>query len=396
MSAAGPSQGVNGAPCGGSAAAKPQAWGQHTSDEAVRARIAATVRADVQVLERYHVPDARGYVKLDAMENPYPLPAELVPPLAHALAGACLNRYPDAAASEARAALRRSLALPGDVDVLLGNGSDELIQIVVSAVAGPQRAVLAPDPSFVMYRRTALIANAPFVPVDLRADFSLDVRAMVEAMLGAIAREQPALVFIADPNNPTGNAFAERDLERVIRAAPGLVVVDEAYYAYAERSFLARVREFPNVVVLRTVSKIGLAGLRVGYAVGHPAWIAQFDKLRPPYNVGALAQAALPVLLARGELFESQAARVRTERARLARELARVGATVYPSQANFVLVRLADADAAFAALRAARILVKNLDAAHPLLANCLRITVGTPDENDALVAALARHLEGKQ
>ena len=380
------------APLRGSAAAKPQAWGQHTSDEAVRVRIAATVRADVQVLERYHVPDARGYVKLDAMENPYPLPAELVPPLAHALAGACLNRYPDAAASEARAALRRSLALPGDVDVLLGNGSDELIQIVVSAVAGPQRAVLAPDPSFVMYRRSALVASAPFVAVPLRADFTLDV----ETMLDAIAREQPALVFIADPNNPTGNAFAERDLERVIRAAPGLVVVDEAYYAYAERSFLARVREFPNVVVLRTVSKIGLAGLRVGYAVGHPAWIAQFDKLRPPYNVGALAQAALPVLLARGELFESQAARVRTERARLARELARVGATVYPSQANFVLVRLADADAAFAALRAARIVVKNLDAAHPLLANCLRITVGTPDENDALVAALARHLEGKQ
>ena len=380
------------APLGGSAAAKPQAWGQHTSDEAVRVRIAATVRADVQVLERYHVPDARGYVKLDAMENPHPLPAALASSLAHALAGASLNRYPDAAASEARAALRRSLALPGDVDVLLGNGSDELIQIVVSAVAGPQRSVLAPDPSFVMYRRSALVASAPFVAVPLRADFTLDV----EAMLDAIAREQPALVFIADPNNPTGNAFAERDLERVIRAAPGLVVVDEAYYAYAERSFLARVREFPNVVVLRTVSKIGLAGLRVGYAVGHPAWIAQFDKLRPPYNVGALAQAALPVLLARGELFESQAARVRTERARLARELARVGATVYPSQANFVLVRLADADAAFAALRAARIVVKNLDAAHPLLANCLRITVGTPDENDALVAALARHLEGKQ
>ena len=203
MSAAGPPQGANGAPCGGSAAAKPQAWGQHTSDEAVRARIAATVRADVQVLERYHVPDARGYVKLDAMENPYPLPAELVPPLAHALAGACLNRYPDAAASEARAALRRSLALPGDVDVLLGNGSDELIQIVVSAVAGPQRSVLAPDPSFVMYRRSALVASAPFVAVPLRADFTLDV----EAMLDAIAREQPALVFIADPNNPTGHAF---------------------------------------------------------------------------------------------------------------------------------------------------------------------------------------------
>ena len=360
--------------------------------DARRARVASTVRDEVRALGHYAVAQVDGWIKLDAMEDPYALPAELAVAVGKAIERAAINRYPDGDARGVKAALREAFALPDDVALLVGNGSDELIQIVVSAVAGPQRAVLAPDPSFVMYRRSALVASAPFVAVPLRADFTLDV----EAMLDAIAREQPALVFIADPNNPTGNAFAERDLERVIRAAPGLVVVDEAYYAYAERSFLARVREFPNVVVLRTVSKIGLAGLRVGYAVGHPAWIAQFDKLRPPYNVGALAQAALPVLLARGELFESQAARVRTERARLASELARVGATVYPSQANFVLVRLADADAAFAALRAARIVVKNLDAAHPLLANCLRITVGTPDENDALVAALARHLEGKQ
>jgi histidinol-phosphate aminotransferase len=361
-------------------------------DKDVRARVASTVRRDVQAIERYHVPDARDFVKLDAMENPHSLPAKIAQALGEAAAAARLNRYPDASASAVRDALRRSLALSPDVDLLLGNGSDELIQIIVSTVAGPDRAVLAAEPSFVMYRRTALIGNAPFVPVTLRENFELDV----DAMLQAIERERPAVVFVAYPNNPTGNAFAVHDVERVIRAAPGLVVIDEAYYAYADDSFLGRVLEFPNVVVLRTVSKIGMAGLRVGYAVGHPAWIAELDKVRPPYNVGALPQAVLSMLLEHRDVFEAQAANVRDERERLRRALTQEGLTVFPSQANFLLVRLPDANAAFAALREARILVKNLDGAHPLLTDCLRITVGTSDENDALVRTLARHLEEKK
>jgi histidinol-phosphate aminotransferase len=286
--------------------------------------------------------------------------------------------------------LRRSLALPEGVDLLLGNGSDELIQIVTSAVAGPGRPVLAPDPSFVMYRRSALVAAAPFVAVSLRDDFSLDA----DAMLAALARARPSLVFLANPNNPTGNLFAAADVERIACAAPGLVVVDEAYYAYADESFLGRVRDFDNVVVLRTVSKIGLAGLRVGYLAGHPDWIAEFDRIRPPYNVGALAQAALPVLLAHGDVLEEQARQIRDERERLRRALAKLGLHVFPSQANFMLVRAPDAKRAFAALCEAKILVKLLDGAHPLLANCLRITVGTPRENAVLLAALDRFLEG--
>jgi histidinol-phosphate aminotransferase len=329
-------------------------------------------------------------VKLDAMENPYSLPANIARALADAAAAVSLNRYPDASATAARDALRRALDLSPDVDVLLGNGSDELIQIIVSTVAGPDRAVLAPDPSFVMYRRSALIGHAPFVPVALRENFGLDV----DVMLQTIERERPAVVFVAYPNNPTGNAFAVQDVERVVRAAPGLVVIDEAYYAYANDSFLTRVLEFPNIVVLRTVSKIGMAGLRVGYVVGHPAWIAEFDKVRPPYNVGTLPQAVLAVLLEHRDVFAAQAAQVRRERSRLAGALAQRGLIVFPSQTNFVLARVADANAAFAALRDARILVKNLDGVHPLLANCLRITIGTAEENDALLAALDRHLEG--
>ncbi|HLW13786.1 MAG TPA: histidinol-phosphate transaminase [Casimicrobiaceae bacterium] len=357
-------------------------------DDARRACIAATVRDDVQALTRYTVPDAEGCIKLDAMENPYPLPAELAEALGEAVSRVPINRYPDGDARAVKGALRAALKLPASVSLLLGNGSDELIQILTSAVAGPAASVLAPEPSFVMYRRSAGVAHARFTGVALRSDFSLDA----DAMQDAIARERPALVWLACPNNPTGNLFAAADVERIVRAAPGLVAIDEAYYAYADATFLPRVLDFPNLVVVRTVSKIGMAGLRLGYAVGHPDWIAQFDKLRPPYNVSSLTQAALPVLLAHGDLFARQAAAIRAERTRLALALARLSRVrVFPTQANFVLARVPDANAWFAALRDAKILVKNLDAAHPLLANCLRITVGTPAENDALIGVLERY-----
>ena len=356
-------------------------------DDARRACIAATVRDDVRALTRYAVADAEGYIKLDAMENPYALPAEVAAALGEAVSRVPINRYPDGDARAVKDALRAALKLPTDVSLLLGNGSDELIQILTSAIAGPRASVLAPEPSFVMYRRSALVAQARFTGVALRSDFSLDI----EAVQDAIARERPALVWLAFPNNPTGNLFEAADVERIVRAAPGLVAIDEAYYAYADATFLPRVLDFPNLVVVRTVSKIGLAGLRLGYAVGHPDWIAQIDKLRPPYNVSSLTQAALPLLFAHGELFARQAAAIRAERTRLAAALARLSRVhVFPTQANFVLARVPDANAWFAALRDAKILVKNLDGAHPLLASCLRITVGTPAENDALIDVLAR------
>jgi histidinol-phosphate aminotransferase len=260
--------------------------------------------------------------------------------------------------------------------------------LLTTAVARPGAVVLAPDPSFVMYRLNALFANARFVGVPLRGDFTLDV----DAMLAAIAREQPALVWLAYPNNPTGNLFPVADVERILRAAPGWVAVDEAYYAFAAASFLPRVLEFPNLVVVRTVSKIGMAGLRLGYACAHPLLIAELDKIRPPYNVNALTQAVVPVLLGHAELLAEQAAAIRRERARLAAALAALRrVTVFPTEANFVLIRVPDATHWFTTLRAAGILVKNLDGGHPLLANCLRITVGTPAENNALIEALSRY-----
>ena len=353
----------------------------------VRARVASTIRADVRALRAYHVSKAEGLIKLDAMENPFALSATLRERLAHVLANVPVNRYPDGAGDAVKEALAQSLPLPDGAALMLGNGSDELIQLLTTAIAAPGACVLAPEPSFVMYRLNALYANVRYVGVPLRPDFSLDA----DAMLRAIARERPALVWLAYPNNPTGNRFAPATIESILAAAPGLVVVDEAYYAFADDSFLPRVLEFPNLVVVRTVSKIGLAGVRLGYAAAHPAWIAEIDKLRPPYNVNALTQAAVPVILAAADELAKQATTIRNERGRLLQQLSdHGGVTVFPTETNFVLVRVPDADAWFSSLCAAGILVKNLNGYHPLTSQCLRITVGTPSENDALLAAITR------
>jgi len=353
---------------------------------AAEALVSRLVRPEIRALSAYAVAKAEGMIKLDAMENPYALPPAVRARLDAALARVAVNRYPDGGADATRAALRRALDVPPGLELVLGNGSDELIQIIASTLAKEGATMLAPEPSFVMYQRSALFAGMRFVGVPLERDFSLD-RA---AMLAAIERERPALVFIAYPNNPTGNLFARADVEAVLRAAPGLVVVDEAYYAFSEASFLPEVGRYPNLLLLRTVSKVGMAGMRLGYAVAAPPWIAELDKVRPPYNVNALTQAAAVELLSDTGWIAEQATAIRAERTRLEQALGRLpGTTVFPTQTNFVLARVGDANALFAALTSRRILVKNLHGWHRLLANCLRITVGTPEENDLLLAACA-------
>ena len=356
--------------------------------DAVLARVKSTIRPKIRALKAYPVAKATGMIKLDAMENPYGLSGEARADIAAAVANARINRYPDGGGDEVKAALRRSLCLPDDVALVLGNGSDEILQMLTAAVAKPGAVVLSPDPSFVLYRMLADLANLRFVGVPLRADLTLDI----DAMLAAIAAERPALVWLAYPNKPTGTLFAAQDIERIIAATPGVVAVDEAYYAFADASFLPRVLEFPNLIVVRTLSKVGMAGVRLGYAAAHPAWIAELDKVRPPYNVNALTQAVVPVLLRHATLLAEQAAAIRRERGRMAAALAALRrVTVFPSHANFLLVRVPDAARWFATLKEAGILVKNVDGWHPLLAGCLRITVGTPAENNALLEALSRY-----
>jgi histidinol-phosphate aminotransferase len=340
------------------------------------------VRPEILALKAYHVAEAAGMVKLDAMENPYPLPPAMQGELAKVLSRIELNRYPEPTGREVRALIARKMAVPQGMELLLGNGSDDLIQIVTLALARPGAAMMYPSPTFVMYSMNATFMGMRAVPVPLREDFSFDADAFIERM----KVEQPALVFLAYPNNPTGVLYPEADVERVIRAAPGLVVIDEAYHVFARKTFMPRLRDFANLAVVRTVSKLGLAGIRLGYMAARPEWIREFNKVRQAYNVSVLTQAAALFVLERLDVLEEQAARIRSDRTALGEALSALpGTRVFPSEANFFLVRVGDADRTYEALKRRNVLVRNL---HPALEHCLRINVGTPDENRILLAAL--------
>lgn len=345
----------------------------------------APIRPEIAALSAYHVAPAAGMLKLDAMENPFDLPPELQAALGDRLGRAAINRYPDPQASGVQARLRQAMAIAPQYDVLLGNGSDELIQILAMAIARPGAKLLALEPSFVMYRMIATFCGLDYIGVPLNADFSLNL----EAMLDAIRLQQPQLIFIAYPNNPTGNQFDAAAIEAILDAAQGLVVVDEAYHAFADDSFLSRLDRYDNLLVMRTLSKLGLAGLRLGFLIGQPRWIGELDKLRLPYNINILSQQAAEFALDHIDVFTGQAQLLRQERKRLFDALDQLpGVTPYPSQANFILARVGNACATFTALKTAGILIKNLHGGHPLLDNCLRFTVGSPAENDRVLSAL--------
>ena len=347
------------------------------------------IREEIRALTTYHVPDASGFVKLDAMENPYTLPAALRVELGLLAHDAAINRYPDAAATALKARLRSSMEVPEGMDILLGNGSDEIIQILAMAIAKPGASILSLEPSFVMYKMIAAFAGVSYVGVPLRPNFSLDL----DATLAAINTHQPALIFIAYPNNPTGNLFDMTALLRILDTAPGLVVLDEAYHVFALQSFMPLLARYPNLLVMRTLSKLGLAGLRLGFLVGRPAWLQELDKLRLPYNVNVLTQQIAERVLAHAEILEQQAAAIRDERTQLIRALDNIaGLEAFPSAANFILLRIENADRVFENLKQRGILIKNLSRAHPLLANCLRVTVGTPDENQRFLTSLTASL----
>jgi histidinol-phosphate aminotransferase len=345
------------------------------------------IRPEILALKAYHVADAEGMVKLDAMENPYPLPAQMRRELGEVLSRVDLNRYPDPTGRKLRELLAKKMHVPAGMEILLGNGSDDLIQIVTFACARPGAAMMFPAPTFVMYSVDAALSGMKALRYELREDYALDRNAFV----ARVKAEQPALIFIAYPNNPTGILYPEEDIAAVLRAAQGLVVLDEAYHVFAQKSFMPRLAEFPNLVVMRTVSKLGLAGIRLGYLVGRPEWIGEFNKVRQAYNVNVLTQAAATFVLERLDVLEQQAAKIRADRAGLGQALAAFpGVTVYPSEANFFLVRVPDADRAYEALRRQGVLVRNLNG--PSLKNCLRITVGTPDENRILLTAMREAL----
>lgn len=344
------------------------------------------VRPEILALKAYQVADAEGMVKLDAMENPYPLPEAMRRELANVLARTDLNRYPEPTGRKLRELIAAKMQVPAGMELLLGNGSDDLIQIITLALAKPGAVMMYPGPTFVMYAMNATFFGMRGVSAGLREDFTLDA----QAFLAAMRQHRPSLIYIAYPNNPTGVLYPEQDLLAILRAAEGLVVMDEAYHVFAQKTFMPRLAEFPNLVVLRTMSKLGLAGIRLGYLAGRPEWIREFNKVRQAYNVNVLTQAAALFVLERLDVLEKQAAVIREERAGLGKALAALqGVTVYPSEANFFLIRVPDAERTFEALRRQGVLVRSL---HPGLANCLRVTVGTPEENRILLNAMREAL----
>ena len=354
-------------------------------------RIEKLVRPGIRALSAYHVPPAAVLNKLDAMENPWPWPAELLTEWQRMLQTAQLNRYPDPTASALQAALRSAMQVPDSAQVMLGNGSDELIQMIVQTVAEPGRVIMAPEPTFVMYRQIATVCGLTFSGVPLRDDFSLDG----ERMLAAIREHQPAVTFLAYPNNPTGNLFDADTISSVLTAAQGLVVVDEAYAPFIDASFMPLLGTYDNLLVLRTVSKLGLAGLRLGLLAGAAAWLEQIDKTRLPYNIGTLNQLTGVFALQHKAVFDAQAEQIRVARDELEQGLrAHAQLTVYPSAANFILFRVpaGRADELFSGLRAAGILIKNLHGSADSLKDCLRVTVGRPEENRAFLDALSQLL----
>ena len=355
-------------------------------------RLQHTIRQDVKSMHAYAIQPSAGFIKLDAMENPFRLPPELQRELGDRLSRVAINRYPGQCMADVVARLSAFVDLPTGCKLILGNGSDELIDILSVACNRPGATILAPLPGFVMYEMSARLRGLQFVGVPLTAEFELDEA----AMLAAIEQHRPALTYIAYPNNPTANLFDDAVIDRIVAAVgaqQGFVVFDEAYQPFASRSWLQRMAAHEHVLVLRTLSKFGLAGVRLGYLCGAAAVIDEIDKVRPPYNVSVLNAEAALFALEHADEYARQAVVLRSERARLQAALQTMaGVSPFPSEANMILVRVPDAQRAFAGLKTRGVLVKHIAGLHPLLANCLRLTVGTPQENDTMLRALQESL----
>ncbi len=362
------------------------------------------IRQDVQSMHAYAIQDSVGMIKLDGMENPHRLPPELQAQLGQRLAQLALNRYPDGRVNDLRRALAEHARMPEGVALMLGNGSDELISLIALACDLPLSAankfqpasILAPVPGFVMYGMSAQLQGLKFVGVALTAEFELDEA----AMLAAIAEHHPSVVYLAYPNNPTANLWDDAVIEKIVQAQGalgGLVVMDEAYQPFASKSYIDRIARHGHVLLMRTLSKFGLAGVRIGYLMGPQALISEIDKVRPPYNVSVLNYECALFALEHADVFAAQAHDIREQRGVLLQALqALPGVHAYASESNMILVRVLGDDGAatkaFEGMRARKVLVKNVSKMHPLLSNCLRLTVGTADQNHAMISALGEAL----
>ena len=354
--------------------------------------MSSLVRDEIQEMLAYTVADIpNSCIKLDAMELPCQFPEYMQKELACELAVAEINRYPNPATSGLQQLLKGIFQIPKQAQIVLGNGSDELIQLITMLLAKPKAKILSVDPSFVMYQRNAVLFGLEYIGVPLNNDFTLNL----PAILSAIKTHQPALIFIAYPNNPTGVCFRHEDVQAIIDAAPGVIVIDEAYGSFSLDSFLPYAGNVEKLVVMRTLSKIGFAGLRLGYACGHPILMNELAKIVPPYNMNQLSLTAAKFALRHYGWVEEQINTLKRERSRLSEALSLLPEVrVFASEANFITIRVPDAELVFKALKDSNILIKNLHGSHPLLDQCLRLTVGTFEQNQQVLNVF-QHLFNK-
>lgn len=348
------------------------------------------LRPELANMHAYQVPDSDGFVKLDAMENPYSLPTELRENWVSLLKGVELNRYPDPQASDLKQALRTEFLISDKHELIFGNGSDELIQMLALAIAKPDACVLTVTPSFSMYKLISEFIGVRVVEVPLTETFSLQVDKICEV----INEDKPSIVFLACPNNPTGTLWSIEDVEKIIQQTKGLVVIDEAYAPFSSFSMMPLVDKYSNALMLRTFSKMGLAGLRFGWMAGAEKWLNELNKLRLPYNINALTQASIQFALENISVFNDQAKQICEQREQLLLAMQGIDELqVFPSEANFLLfkMRQSSADKVFASLLEQKVMIKNV-ANNNLLKNCLRVTVGTESENEIFINALKRSI----
>ena len=344
------------------------------------------LRSDIKNIDAYHVPVSKDMIKLDAMESPFGVPEDLKVEFLKCIEQSEVNRYPEADPSPLKDTLRSLMDIPDEFGILLGNGSDELIQLLALACSKDD-LIMSFEPSFVMYELVSKYVNLEYFGVQLDSNFDINLS---DALL-IIEREKPKIIFIAYPNNPTGNCFDYDAIIEIIKSTNSMVILDEAYYAYSDKSFLSEISNFPNLLVLRTISKIGFAGLRLGLLIGDQETIAQLNKLRLPYNINALTQTSANFLLQDKQRIINNAQIIIEERTRLAHELSLFSKfKVYPSQTNFILVHSKDAHSLHTALKENGILIKGFPKGSKL-SDFIRISVSEPFENNILIDAIRNY-----
>ncbi len=362
--------------------------------------IKKTIRPDIQEKEVYQIPLPGNFVRLDAMESPYGLPDHVKNAIANSIKKISFNRYPNLADSIAvnqlKFSIRENFHIPHEAQIIFGNGSDELINLIIQSCCSPGDVVMSPWPSFVYFEIASKINHAVFVKVPLNQDLQLDL----SAMLKAIEEFKPKVIFLAFPNNPTGGLWPRDAVLKILEKSTGLVVLDEAYQPFAKQTWISDVMHINNAIILRTLSKIGLAGLRFGYLIGHAQWLEQIDKVRPPYNMNVLTQTALSTILNYRIALDIQTTEILNARSKLVHALSKITELhVFPSHGNFVLVRFSreiNANEIYFLLIKKNILVRNFSSTHPLLDNCFRISVGTHEENSFLISTLEKIIDSKR